>query len=113
MLIIHNDLLSGIWGNQKNNTLSDIDANCFPNPIVSEVNISYVLPEKCNVTFTIYNQIGNKINEEFWLDKCAGEQEITIPASEWVNGMYFYSLYAVSSDGNKCYKASGKMIKKE
>ncbi len=58
--------------------MSYLDSNVIPILSISQANISYVLPEKCNVNLTIYNQIGNKIKEEAWTDISTGEQEIII-----------------------------------
>jgi hypothetical protein len=86
--------------------------NLYPNPFKTAINVHYILPEECKFTLALYTLIGNKIKEATWISKSTEEKEISLPVADLPSGIYFYSIDAVSIDGNRFYKTSGKMIKK-
>jgi parallel beta-helix repeat protein len=67
----------------------------YPNPFNAATAISYQLPEAVEVSLSIYDMLGRKvetlINQE---TRSAGEHRITWDASDYTSGMYLYRLDA-------------------
>lgn len=81
----------------------------YPNPFNPNTTIVFNLPQKQNVIVTIYNQLGEKINEIINEELPAGENKIVWNGLNESNksvssGIY---LYKISSDSKSLY---GKMI---
>jgi uncharacterized protein (TIGR02145 family) len=78
----------------SNNTLPksfDLSQN-FPNPFNPSTTISFTLPERTNVTLSIYNQLGEKVAVLLNGEKEAGIYSMEWNASKFVSGVYFYEL---------------------
>lgn len=81
----------------------------FPNPFNPASKISYSLPKESNVKLIIYNSLGEVIQELVNGTKPSGTYEATFDATHYSSGTYFYSLEAVSLDGEENYKLVKKM----
>jgi hypothetical protein len=67
-------------------------SEAYPNPAVSKVNINYSVPVNVNNAFIqITNMLGAKV-KEVQLEEHNGTARIEV--SEYLNGIYFYSLVA-------------------
>lgn len=64
----------------------------YPNPFNPSTTINYTLPEKSFASLTIYNQIGEKVDQLFSGIKEAGSYNIVWNASKLSSGVYFYEL---------------------
>jgi hypothetical protein len=64
----------------------------YPNPFNPSTTISYILPERANVTISIYNQLGQKVETLFSGTKEAGQHSVVWNASNMASGVYFYEL---------------------
>ena len=64
----------------------------FPNPFNPSTTIKFGLPENANVTLTIYNQLGEKMNVLYEGNMEAGLHEVTWNAEKLASGLYFYEL---------------------
>ena len=64
----------------------------YPNPFNPTTNISFSIPKDGNVSFKIYDMLGNLV--ETYLDGFvkAGSYNAEINASNWASGVYFYTL---------------------
>lgn len=66
----------------------------YPNPFNPATTIKFVIPEKTNVTLTVFNSIGEEttalINEE----KAAGSYDVNFNAEGYTSGIYYYRLQA-------------------
>jgi len=64
----------------------------FPNPFNPVTTIQYSVPEKGRVTLTIYNTLGEKIEELFSEEKEAGSYRAVWNAENYTSGVYVYEL---------------------
>lgn len=64
----------------------------YPNPFNPSTTIKFGLPEKSNVTLTVFNQLGEKIAVLVSGDKEAGFHTVEWNAANQVSGVYFYEL---------------------
>ena len=63
----------------------------FPNPVNSNAKIQFVSGSSANVVFTVFNYLGEKI-EERNIASSRGVNDIEISANDYANGMYLYSI---------------------
>jgi len=66
----------------------------YPNPVQSTTTIGYALPEKTNVSLTIYNVLGQEVATLVDGSRPPGAHEVTFDASSLSSGVYFYRLEA-------------------
>jgi hypothetical protein len=64
----------------------------YPNPFNPTTTIRFGLPEKANVTLTVYNQIGERIVTLLQSEKEAGYYSVDWNASNMTSGVYFYEI---------------------
>ena len=65
----------------------------YPNPFNPSTTIQYSLPEAGDVTFRIYNLLGQEVKTVFNnVSQTAGTHKIVFRASELPSGIYFYSF---------------------
>lgn len=69
----------------------DLSQN-YPNPFNPSTTIKFGLPEKANVTLTIYNQLGQKVAVLLNGEQDAGYHIVEWNAGNLVSGIYFYEL---------------------
>jgi len=63
----------------------------FPNPLNSNSKIQFISGISADVVFTVYNNLGKKI-EERNIAASRGVNNIEISAKDYANGMYLYSI---------------------
>ena len=66
----------------------------YPNPFNPTTTIDYTLPEQSMVTITIYDAIGDEIDQIFSGEKAAGSYSVQWNAANYASGIYFYKLAA-------------------
>ena len=66
----------------------------YPNPFNPGTTISYTLPNSGNVTFKIYNILGDEVATLINEEKPAGNYEVEFNANGLASGIYFYQLKA-------------------
>ncbi len=64
----------------------------FPNPANDQINISYQLSAKSDVSLTIFNSNGQKVYSEVNSEKSAGNYTVNLNAISLSKGIYFISL---------------------
>lgn len=64
----------------------------YPNPFNPNTTISFTIPNATQVSLSIYNQIGQKVDELVNKGMEAGTYNYTWDASEQSSGIYFYEL---------------------
>jgi hypothetical protein len=65
----------------------------YPNPFNPSTTIQYSLPEAGDVTFRIYNLLGQEVKTVFDnIPQSAGTHSVVFSASELPSGIYFYSF---------------------
>lgn len=70
----------------------------YPNPFNSSTVISYRLMSRANVTLSIYNILGQKLQDLISNNQDIGEHKIVFDASNFSSGVYYYKLTAVGSN---------------
>ncbi len=71
----------------------------YPNPFSESTTIGYLLSEQSEVTITIYNPLGERVNELVKQSKPAGKHEALWNAKDFSPGIYFYEIRAVNENG--------------
>ncbi|MBZ0201288.1 MAG: T9SS type A sorting domain-containing protein, partial [Ignavibacteriaceae bacterium] len=66
----------------------------YPNPFNPVTNISFTLPEKTNVTLTVFNILGREITTLVNGELNAGQHSVSFDASKLSSGIYFYRMQA-------------------
>lgn len=84
--------------------------NNFPNPFNPSTLIKYSLPAVSSVKVTIYNAMGQQVNELVSGIQESGVHEITFNADGLSSGVYLYQLQASSVDGSKNFSTIKKML---
>lgn len=82
---------TGIINNNSNPDAFRLDQN-YPNPFNPETNINFSLPEVSDVSFTIYNSLGQKVYTLQEKNISAGSHSLNWNASGFPSGVYFYKL---------------------
>jgi hypothetical protein len=82
----------------------------YPNPFNPSTTIKYSLPEQSHVYLTIYNILGQRVQQLINEVQPAGYYHISWNASTLASGIYIYQLYAEPISRNKIYLDVKKMI---
>jgi len=64
----------------------------YPNPFNESTTISYNVPERCNVSLTVYNILGEEVTVLVDETKAKGTYEVEFDGSNINSNMYFISL---------------------
>lgn len=70
-----------------------LDQN-YPNPFNPSTRISFAVPDRSNVTLTVYNAIGQRVAVLVDGQKNAGRHTISFDASDIASGLYLYRIQA-------------------
>lgn len=68
----------------------------YPNPFNPSTTIRFAIPEKANVSLTIYNQLGEKVAVLLSGEMEAGYHKVEFNGSNLTSGVYFYEIKAGS-----------------
>lgn len=89
-------------GIEDHEFLNNMQLSAFPNPAVNETKISYNLNEDMdNVKLIVLDMTGKEVYNEKFGSQAKGSYSVTLDASEFTSGNYFYSLI---SNGNRITK---------
>ncbi len=83
--------------------------NNYPNPFNPSTKIEFGLPEQSEVTFSVFNILGQKVFEETAKSLAAGVHSFKFDASQLSSGIYIYSIHAAGASG-KNFISSKKMM---
>jgi hypothetical protein len=83
-------------------------SNNYPNPFNPTTTFEFGLPEKSNVTLSVFNILGQKVLE-VRTDYAAGNHSYNFDASRLSSGVYIYSIKATTASG-KNFVQSKKMM---
>lgn len=84
---------TGITNNNTNPDAFRLDQN-YPNPFNPATNINFTLPSASDISFTIYNSLGQKVYTLNQKIISAGSHTINWNAAGFPSGVYFYKLEA-------------------
>jgi len=82
----------------------------YPNPFNVQTVIPIALPQRSQVTVTLYNLMGQKVAEVFQGVQNAGQARIHFDASFLPSGMYFYRVEASGLERGGSFADAGKML---
>jgi hypothetical protein len=66
----------------------------YPNPFNPSTTISFSIPQKSDVSFKIYDILGNEVTTLINETREAGRYNVNFNASNYSSGIYFYSIKA-------------------
>ena len=66
----------------------------YPNPFNPSTTVTYELPERSNLTLTVFNPLGQQVATLVEGEMDAGYHEVTLNASHLASGVYLYQLRA-------------------
>ncbi len=81
----------GITEPSKNNQVSDLSQN-FPNPFSGRTTFNYQVKEAGNVSFRVYNAIGQLVKEIDHGSRIAGEYKLELNADALKDGIYYVQM---------------------
>ncbi len=84
----------------------------YPNPFNPSTTIKFALPVEAKVTVTLYNALGQRVNEIVSNNFTAGVQTVNFNASELASGMYIYQISAQGVDGSNFVDTKKMMLMK-
>ncbi len=73
-------------------SVSSINVNCYPNPVTTNVNFEFSLPESVTVTVEIFNLFGQRMATVADEKLHEGKQLLTYDTSGFSEGIYFYKI---------------------
>ncbi|CAF3890354.1 unnamed protein product [Rotaria sp. Silwood1] len=86
-------ILTGVGNNGS--TVSDYSlSQNYPNPFNPVTNIRYSIPKDGNVTFKVYDMLGNEIGTYVNEVQKAGTYSVTFDGASLASGIYYYKLEA-------------------
>ncbi|GJQ62011.1 MAG: hypothetical protein SCALA702_10640 [Melioribacteraceae bacterium] len=84
----------------------------YPNPFNPSTRIKFAVPVDSKVTVTLYNMLGQKVQEIVSQNYSVGLHEVDFNASELSSGMYIYSITALGVDGSNFVDTKKMMLMK-
>jgi len=81
----------------------------YPNPYIDFTNIEYQIPERGDVTLSVYNMLGEKVATLVREVQAAGYYKVRFNRSDLMSGVYFYKL-EVNGTNSNFYKTRTMVI---
>jgi hypothetical protein len=82
----------------------------YPNPFNPLTLIRYELPNESSVKLIIYNSLGQVVKELVNEVQQSGYYEVNFNAGNLSSGIYYYSISAASTEGNKEFREVKKLM---
>jgi len=104
------ELVTGI--NDKDETLPGAFAlhENYPNPFNPSTTITYNIPEVSHVKITVYNLLGEKVEDLINLPHKSGIHQINFDSKNLSSGIYFYEMKASGVKNSSSYHDVKKMM---
>ncbi len=96
--------LSGAGVNDNN--IGNFQMNLFPSPAKEKVSVEYTLVEASNVSYEIYNVLGEKVRTTEFEKQAVGKHEKQIELETLSNGVYFLKLIVGETTETKKFSIS-------
>jgi len=87
-------------------------AQNYPNPFNPSTKIDFELPENANVTLKVFDIAGKEVAVILNEHKAAGYYTNSFNSNGLSSGIYFYSINAVTGNGNKYSEVKKMMLVK-
>jgi hypothetical protein len=78
--------------NDENTVKSYSIQQNYPNPFNAVTKINYTVSQKCDVTFKVFNSLGQIVHKSIKENVKPGDQTISFNASSLPSGLYFYQI---------------------
>jgi len=85
-------------------------AQNYPNPFNPETKISFSIPQAGFLNLSVYNSLGQKVEQLFDGIKEAGNFDLSFNAKDLPSGLYFYTLRVKESESGKEFSLTKKMV---
>ena len=82
----------------------------YPNPFNPITTIKYWLNVEANVKISIYNSLGQEVDEIFNNIQSAGNYSVNWNAESFASGIYFYSFEVIDQNNSLLHKEMKKLI---
>ncbi len=82
----------------------------YPNPFNPETKIHFMIPQSSYINLTIYNSLGQEVQQLYDGIKEVGSYDLSFSAKDLPSGLYFYTLRVKESESNKEFSETKKMI---
>lgn len=82
----------------------------YPNPFNSSTIIQYSVAENSNVNFTLYDITGREVKKFMNENLSAGKYSLILELNNYPAGIYIYRINIKSTESNKTYSDSKKLI---
>lgn len=96
-------------GSSELPTVFNLEQN-YPNPFNPSSKITFSIPIESEVSLNIYNILGEHVGILINNTLSAGKYEANFEVGHLTSGIYFYELYAKSSDGTRVFRDVKKLI---
>ena len=68
--------------------------NIYPNPFNTVTVINYAVPDQCQITISLYNMLGRKVDRLYIASQVPGYHSIVWDANSYASGVYFVKMIA-------------------
>ncbi|RJP61584.1 MAG: T9SS C-terminal target domain-containing protein [Ignavibacteriales bacterium] len=110
ILILSDEPLTDVEKDKKYIPVQFNLAQNYPNPFNPSTTIKYSLPSAAHVKITVYNVVGQKVDELINKDVSAGYHNVIWNAGNYASGIYIYNIEAISLTGGKNFNSVRKMV---
>ena len=101
--------VTSVESNENAPLTFSLDQN-YPNPFNPSTTIRYSIPNESEVSLSVYNALGAKVDELYSGAQTAGNFEVNWSASNFTSGVYFLRMNAVSVQNSKSFTDVKKLI---
>ena len=101
--------VTSIESNDNTPLSFSLDQN-YPNPFNPSTTIRYSIPNESEVSLSVYDALGAKVEELYNGAQTAGNFEVSWDASNFTSGVYFLRMNAVSIQNSKRFTDVKKLI---
>ncbi|MCX6151127.1 MAG: alpha-amylase family glycosyl hydrolase [Ignavibacteriales bacterium] len=108
--ILSNEPLTEVDDQSKAKPLSFDLAQNYPNPFNPSTTIKYSLPFASKIKISVYNVVGQKVDELINREQNAGYYDVVWNAANYASGIYIYNIEATALNGKGNYRVAKKMV---
>jgi cyclomaltodextrinase len=110
IFILSNEPIVDVEEKDKQVPLSFNLMQNYPNPFNPSTTIRYSLPAAGRVKISVYNVLGQRVEELLNKEQGTGYYDVVWNAGNYASGIYIYSIEVTSLQGGENFRAAKKMI---